>query len=139
MSRKLLPTLLIAFLLLSLGPALQLSGPALAANGTVYVDADNTSGTENGTPTYPYNTIAEGIAAAPVGGTVLVAPGTYYENVTVNKDLTLRGSGLDRTTIDGGRTTDPGLNTITLRDGAAVTVQDAPPTPSATPAQPAGR
>jgi hypothetical protein len=95
----------------------------LAAAGTVYVDADNTSGTEDGSPTYPYDTVAEGIAAAPAGGTVLVAPGTYYENVTVDKDLTLRGSGLDRTTIDGSRTTDTSLNTITIRDGAAVTVE----------------
>jgi hypothetical protein len=123
MTRRLLPSLLIVFLLLSLGPASGLARPALAQAGTVYVDTDNTSGTEDGTPAYPYNTIAEGIAAAPAGATVLVAPGTYYENVTVNKDLTLRGSGLDRTTIDGSRTTDTGLNTITIRDGAAVTVE----------------
>lgn len=69
---------------------------------TVYVDQDNTSGTEDGSASYPYNTITEGIAAVAGGGTVFVAPGTYLGQLSIGKSLTLRGSGLDVTTIDGG-------------------------------------
>ena len=31
--------------------------------------------------------------AAPAGATVVVCPGTYVEDVTVNKPLTIEGSG----------------------------------------------
>lgn len=38
-----------------------------------------------------YNTIAEGVAAAPTRGTVVVCRGTYTEDVLINKALTLKG------------------------------------------------
>ena len=68
----------------------------------IYVDAANTSGTEDGSVDYPYNTIGEGIAAAPDMYTVLVAPGTYPEAVTIAKDIRLRGDSAATTLIDGG-------------------------------------
>ena len=49
-----------------------------------------------------YPTIQAGINAADVGDVVLVASGTYYERVVVNKSLTLMGSGRDFSIIDGG-------------------------------------
>jgi hypothetical protein len=48
-----------------------------------------------------YPTIAEAIAAAPEGGTVLVAAGTYTENLVIGRPLTLRGEGMGVTTIKG--------------------------------------
>jgi hypothetical protein len=49
-----------------------------------------------------YSTIQGGVDAASNGDTVLVAPGTYYERVTMSDGVTLLGSGADVTTIDGG-------------------------------------
>ena len=38
-------------------------------------------------------TIAEGVAMAQDGDTVLVKPGTYHESVAITEDITLRGDG----------------------------------------------
>ncbi len=51
---------------------------------TIHVDINNNSGTENGTPEYPYNTIQEGINASIGGDGILVHPGTYLENLNIN-------------------------------------------------------
>ncbi len=56
----------------------------------VYVDDDNLDA-EDGTQAHPFNTIAEGVAAVPVGGTVHVASGSYTGNVGINKSLTIQG------------------------------------------------
>lgn len=45
--------------------------------------------------------IQQGIDLATSGGTVNVAAGTYYENLNINKALTLNGAGSDQTTVDG--------------------------------------
>lgn len=45
-----------------------------------YVDAANT-GYGNGSPTYPFRTISEAIIAAQNNHTIIVAQGTYYENI----------------------------------------------------------
>lgn len=47
-----------------------------------------------------YPTIQEAINAASDGDTVLVAAGTYYENVVINKTIVLIGEGRDVTFID---------------------------------------
>ncbi len=49
-----------------------------------------------------YDTLAAAVAAAPVDATVEVCPGTYVENLVIERNLTLRGSGVEVTTIDGG-------------------------------------
>jgi parallel beta-helix repeat protein len=76
----------------------------LRATIYVYVDASNTSGIEDGSQEYPFNTIMEGINAAYDGDTVLVAAGTYYENVVMKEGVDLIGVGASLVTIDAGGT-----------------------------------
>jgi hypothetical protein len=47
-------------------------------------------------------TIVYAIGQASSGDTINVAAGTYYENVTINKSLTLIGAGEASTIVDGG-------------------------------------
>ncbi len=45
--------------------------------------------------------IQTAVNAASVNGIVLVEPGVYQEDVTINKTLTVQGSGIDVTTVSG--------------------------------------
>jgi len=67
-----------------------------------------------------YDTIQEGINAGIPGDTVLVASGTYYENVRMAEGINLFGSGSDQTVIDGGGITD----VVSALDGVANFVID---------------
>lgn len=59
---------------------------------TLYVDDDGGK---------DYTTIQEAINAASIGDTVYVYSGTYYDNVELNKAITLTGEDRDSTIIDG--------------------------------------
>ena len=48
-----------------------------------------------------YSSIAQAIAAARDGDTITIGPGTYGENLTITKNLTLRGQGPGETIIEG--------------------------------------
>src|SRR3990172_6524666 len=67
----------------------------------IWVDVDNTSGTEDGSERYPFNTIAEGITAA-VTHTIQVRPGVYFESVELPDGVKLIGSGSDSTILSPG-------------------------------------
>jgi hypothetical protein len=57
----------------------------------LYVDWRNSSGTEDGTWGYPYNTVAEGTWFVIPGGTVTIADGSYDEDVTFWQKMTVKG------------------------------------------------
>ena len=68
---------------------------------TVYVDDDNTEGPWDGTLEYPYQYISDGIFNSTEGDNIYVFNGTYYENITVDKPITLIGENKSSTIIDG--------------------------------------
>lgn len=85
-----------------------------ATPNTLYVDDDGTAGPTGCGAGVAFTTINAAIAAAAAGDIVSVCPGSYPENVTVNKSLTLNGAG------DG---TNPLADTIvTPAGGNGVTV-----------------
>ncbi len=65
----------------------------------VYVDADADPGWYDATHVH---TVQEGVDNASAGDTIFVYNGTYFENVEVNKQLTLLGEDRNGTIIDGG-------------------------------------
>jgi len=80
-------------------------------------------------PTTAYPTIQSGINAAANGDTVLVAPGTYVENILLNQSiLVISSGGAAVTTIDGsalgpvvtvvsGASLNPSLRGFTIQNG----------------------
>ena len=70
----------------------------------------------------PYCSIKEAIEASQDADVVIIAEGTYIENgITINKDITLQGSGTRSTFIDGGNTP-PRI--FFVASGATVTIRD---------------
>ena len=67
----------------------------------IYIDVANISGIEDGTKTHPFNTITEGIDAVAPGKSVMVAEGTYNEQLIINKGVILQGAGKESTLIVG--------------------------------------
>jgi parallel beta-helix repeat protein len=66
---------------------------------------------------YNFNSIQAGIDAAEYGDTVFVAPGIYYENITLKNGINLSGSGADITIIDAngyGDVVNAGINDATI-------------------------
>ncbi|MGZ4918099.1 MAG: right-handed parallel beta-helix repeat-containing protein [Halobacteriota archaeon] len=63
-------------------------------------------------PSGQYKTITDAVNAAQPGDTITLDPGTYVENVTITKPLTLRGEGSSATTM---RAANPGQDVIRLQ------------------------
>jgi len=74
---------------------------AAAAGTTAYVSASGSSGgADTSCATAAYTTINDAVSAASAGSTVVVCAGTYKEDVSIPKALTLSGQGADSTLID---------------------------------------
>jgi len=72
----------------------------------IYVNITNATGIEDGTQTHPFNTITEGISEVAPGKSVMVAAGTYNEQLIINKSITLQGASQDNTFITGSGLTE---------------------------------
>jgi parallel beta-helix repeat protein len=70
-------------------------------NNTIYVNNDNISGPWHGTKEHPYQYIQDAIESASNGNTVFVYKGTYFENIIINKSISLFGDNNESTIIDG--------------------------------------
>jgi parallel beta-helix repeat protein len=69
-----------------------------------------------------FPTIQEAINAAENGNTILVAEGVYYENIVIDKSLTLRGIG--RPVIDGSLKASEGWEgTVVIIEANGVTIE----------------
>jgi len=69
--------------------------------GTIYVDDNNKEGPWDGTMEHPYRHIQDGVVAASYGDIIYVFSGEYYENIVVDKSITLFGENRNNTIIDG--------------------------------------
>jgi M6 family metalloprotease-like protein len=100
------------------------------ASTTIYADVKNTSGIEDGSINYPFDTITEAIAAAYDGDTILVASGTYIENINFDgkvlvvmadsegEDVVINGDGSDSVvTFENGEGPYTELNGFILTNG----------------------
>ena len=65
-----------------------------------YVDNDNILGPWDGTKEYPYQNITNALEHTIDGDTVFVYDGAYYENIVVDKSVSLVGEDRDLTIID---------------------------------------
>ncbi|MCJ7443078.1 MAG: hypothetical protein MUO26_00855 [Methanotrichaceae archaeon] len=54
-------------------------------------------------PGRKYSNIQAAVDAANPGSTITVAAGTYLENIHIDKPLTIKGAGADKTIVDGNR------------------------------------
>ncbi|MEO7330547.1 MAG: right-handed parallel beta-helix repeat-containing protein [Minicystis sp.] len=64
----------------------------VGAVGLIHVSGACAADGADGSPEHPFATIGAAVATAGKGDAVLIAPGTYAENVTINDDLFLIGS-----------------------------------------------
>lgn len=64
-----------------------------AARDDVFVDWSNAAGFQQGSPTYPWDTVYEGCGAAFPNGDVWIVPGNYPETLTLRKPVVLRRWG----------------------------------------------
>jgi hypothetical protein len=90
---------IISVLLMAVMPNMIYAPPSI-----LYVDKSNNSGTENGSETFPFNTIGEALAVATSGWTISVASGIYNENLDIpltSKTISIVGSGPSKPVIDG--------------------------------------
>lgn len=99
---------------------LHLSGSIPAAPvADLFVDASADCAAATGSAALPFCTIGEAIAVAVAGDVIHIAPGAYPEELTLDRDVELRSSGLPASTIVDGQNS---RNLLTVESGATVVV-----------------
>lgn len=68
---------------------------------SIYVNSVNTIGPWNGSSSYPFQFIQDGIDAATENGTVYIFAGIYRENIIINKTININRIGKGNAIIDG--------------------------------------
>ena len=107
-----------------LAACLTMVTPAFAADW--HVDVNHPAcPTGTGGPLDPFCTIQEAVLAASAGDTIRIAPGTYFENVLIDKDLNLIGTGGDSLSIVDGASSGSvvvvAANVVATLDGLTLT------------------
>jgi pectin methylesterase-like acyl-CoA thioesterase len=92
MRRSIISVLILSFATVLMG--------SVAASEIIHVPGD-------------FGTIASAIDTAGTGDTIVVAPGTYREDIEIKKGMNLQGAGTDMTTLIGA---------IIVEDAAGVTI-----------------
>jgi len=82
------------------------------------VDEDPSGSIEVG-PGKDYIRISDALDNASSGDTIFVHPGTYFEHIVIEKEITIRGSGVNETFIDGS-----GMNSTIMVMHDMVTITD---------------
>ena len=86
-----------------------------------YVDVDASGcATGTGSRSNPFCSIMEAVNAASDGDRIHIAPGTYVENLTLDKDLDLIGTEGDQVTIVDGNLSG---RVVTLREGTRTEIR----------------
>ena len=100
--------------------AITLCGAVSATDGPDDVKYVSNTGSDdnNGNETNPYLTIGKGITSVNPNGTVNVADGTYYERLTISKNVNLVGQSQENTILDGSNTGRP----LTINSGVNVSI-----------------
>jgi len=103
----------------SSAPSGDIVNPTLSS---VFVDAASGSDTNSGQSGHPFKTIQAGVNAVAAGGAVHVAAGTYNENVTVSKNLSLDGiqagvAAADASTSVARTGSESSVSSITVTSG----------------------
>lgn len=104
MSRRIVSAIMLTLLLVSMLTLAFNIQPVKAEPTTIYVDDDNTIGPWDGTTEHPYQNITSGLEYAVDGDTLFVLSGDYYENILIDKPLSLVGEDKLTTTIDANNT-----------------------------------
>jgi hypothetical protein len=100
--------------------------PAIALGNSRTINVDKgASGTQDGSGAHPYRTIADALKNANEGDEVNIHNGTYKENITIPKGVTVNGNSKDRgkVVIDG----DSDKPTVTMKHKSSlnhVTIED---------------
>jgi hypothetical protein len=97
--RGILGVILILLIILNSGCTPARNGP-----GQWYVALDGNDRNKCSTALQPCKTIAAAIAKADSGGSIHIANGWYYENLTISKEISLIGESMEQTVLDGGKT-----------------------------------
>ena len=88
-------------IILSLTNTLMVTADEPLQNRIIFVNNINIMGPWDGTQEHPYQLINDGVLNAIDGDIVYVFSGEYYENIIIDKSITLSGENKNSTIIDG--------------------------------------